>query len=124
VPKTKMRIVTLDIDPAKPQPLAKKQRESLDALARMPETQIDYSDIPPIPIAFWDGAVRGGVYRPVKRQLSVRVDADILVWLKAQGKGYQTRINRLLRAAMRDFHDRGARILITEYGAWPGDRAA
>ena len=46
-------------------------------------------------------AVRHGqFYRPVKQQTSVRLDADVLAWLKAQGKGYQTRMNKILRDAM------------------------
>ncbi|MEN8336316.1 BrnA antitoxin family protein, partial [Acinetobacter pittii] len=42
----------------------------------------------------------GQFYRPVKQQTSVRLDADVLAWLKAQGKGYQTRMNKILREAM------------------------
>ncbi|EEK3571854.1 BrnA antitoxin family protein, partial [Salmonella enterica] len=44
--------------------------------------------------------VRGRFWRPVKAQTSVRIDADILEWLKAPGKGYQTRLNAILREAM------------------------
>jgi len=43
---------------------------------------------------------RGAFYRPVKRQITARVDADVLVWLKSQGKGYQSRMNAILRDAM------------------------
>ncbi|MBQ0152393.1 MAG: BrnA antitoxin family protein, partial [Chryseobacterium sp.] len=39
-------------------------------------------------------------YRPVKQQTSIRLDADVLAWFKAQGKGYQTRMNEILRGAM------------------------
>lgn len=57
------------------------------------------SDIPEI--TDWSHAVRHGqFYRPVKQQTSVRLDADVLAWLKAQGKGYQTRMNKILREAM------------------------
>ena len=45
-------------------------------------------------------AVVGRFYRPIKKSLTIRVDADVLAWLKSDGKGYQTRINNLLRNAM------------------------
>ncbi|RSZ27148.1 BrnA antitoxin family protein [Acinetobacter bereziniae] len=64
-----------------------------------PDKQLDLSDIPEI--TEWSHAVRHGqFYRPVKQQTSVRLDADVLAWLKEQGKGYQTRINKILREAM------------------------
>ena len=63
------------------------------------DEQLDLSDIPEI--TDWSHAVRyGQFYRPVKQQTSVRLDADVLAWLKAQGKGYQTRMNKILREAM------------------------
>ncbi len=68
----------------------------------MPDDKIDYSDIPPLTDGFWKHAVRNPFYRPVKLQLTVRLDADVVAWLREQGKGYQTRINALLRAAMVD----------------------
>jgi uncharacterized protein (DUF4415 family) len=46
------------------------------------------------------GAVVGKFYRPIKRPVTIRVDADVLAWLKRQGRGYQTRIKKLLREAM------------------------
>jgi uncharacterized protein (DUF4415 family) len=46
------------------------------------------------------GAERGKFYRPIKQQLTVRVDADVLEWLKSQGSGYQSRLNDILRSAM------------------------
>lgn len=45
---------------------------------------------------------RGRFYRPVKQQLTVRIDAYVLEWLKGQGRGYQSRLNEILRAAMLD----------------------
>ena len=44
--------------------------------------------------------VRTGPYRPVKKQITARVDADVLAWLKSQGKGYQSRMNAILRREM------------------------
>ena len=60
----------------------------------------DSLDIPPLDEEFWAKAVRNPYFRPLKRSTTVRIDADVLAWLRAQGKGYQTRINRILRAAM------------------------
>lgn len=81
-------------------PLTAKQRRQVAALASLPDAKIDYSDIPALKDRFWKHAVRNPFYRPVKRQLTVRLDADVIAWLREQGKGYQTRINALLRAAM------------------------
>ena len=64
------------------------------------EKDIDYSDLPSTTRDDWDGAVRGKFYRPIKRQLTVRIDADVLAWLKSHGKGYQSRLNAILRNAM------------------------
>lgn len=75
-------------------------RKELAALALTPERDIDFSDIPPTSEHDWLDAERGKFYRPVKRQLTVRIDADVLEWLKHQGKGYQSRLNQILRAAM------------------------
>ena len=73
---------------------------SLKALAARPDSEIDFSDIPEITDEQWKTAVRGHFYRPVKRQITARVDADVLAWLKSQGKGYQSRINAILRREM------------------------
>jgi uncharacterized protein (DUF4415 family) len=81
-------------------PLTAKQRREVAALALLPDDKIDYSDIPPLKASFWKNAVRNPFYRPVKQQLTVRLDSDVVAWLREQGKGYQTRINALLRAAM------------------------
>ncbi len=94
------RIVSMELDPASPAPLTGKQKRELVALARAPDDRIDYSDIPATPAGFWNNAVRGGLYRPIKRQLTVRLDADILAWLKSQGAGYHSRLNQILRSAM------------------------
>ena len=64
----------------------------------MKDAQIDYSDIPPLDESFFTKAKEA--WPPAKRQLTIRLDEDVLNWLKAYGRGYQTRINRILRAAM------------------------
>ena len=76
------------------------QQAELKALAAMPDAQIDRSDIATLTDDFWKNAVRNPLYKPIKQATTVRVDADVLVWLKGQGKGYQTRINAILRDAM------------------------
>jgi len=61
---------------------------------------IDTSDIPPLTEEFFAQAIRNPYYRPVKQSTTVRIDADVLAWLRRQGAGYQTRINAILRRAM------------------------
>ena len=80
--------------------LTAAQRRELAALAALPDDKIDYSDIPPLTDRFWENAVRNPLYRPVKKQLTVRLDADVIAWLRQHGEGYQTRLNALLRTAM------------------------
>jgi uncharacterized protein (DUF4415 family) len=59
---------------------------------------IAYSDIPPLGDEFFRKAT--AAWPPVEKQLTIRLDADVLAWLKAHGRGYQTRINRILRVVM------------------------
>lgn len=80
--------------------LTDEQREELRALAELPDEEIDTSDLPPLTDAQLAGMVRGRFYRPVKQQITARLDADVLDWLKAAGPGYQSRMNAILRAAM------------------------
>ena len=68
------------------------------ALKGMKDVEIDTTDIPPV--LDWSKAVVGRFYRPIKKPLTIRLDADVLAWLRGQGRGYQTRINALLRRAM------------------------
>ena len=75
-------------------------RKELAALAAKAEHETDLTDLPATSAKDWRGVCRGQFYRPVKQQLTVRIDADVLAWLKAQGKGYQSRLNEILRAAM------------------------
>ena len=80
--------------------LTEDRRKELVKLDALPVDQIDTSDIPELGEAFWKNAVRGRFYKPTKTATTVRVDADVLAWLKGQGKGYQTRMNAILRRAM------------------------
>ena len=83
-------------------PVTKARQAELEALAKMPDDEIDTSDIQPLSEVQWANAVRGRFYKPIKTPTTVRLDADVLAWLKSQGKGYQTRINVILRDAMLD----------------------
>ncbi|MET3105577.1 uncharacterized protein (DUF4415 family) [Oxalobacteraceae bacterium GrIS 2.11] len=80
--------------------LTDSARKELKALASRADQAIDFSDIPATSASDWIDAVRGKHYRPLKRQLTVRIDSDVLEWLKSEGKGYQSRLNEILRAAM------------------------
>ena len=71
-------------------------------MAAISEDAVDCSDIPPSRAEDWQGATRGKFYRPIKRQLTVRIDSVILEWLKSQGRAYQSRMNTILRTAMQD----------------------
>lgn len=97
------RIVRREYEPLKP--LTRAQRKDLEALAALPDDQIDTSDIPELPESVWrEKGVRGMFYRPIKRPVTIRLDADVIEWLKEKagpnGRGYQTAANRLLRARM------------------------
>jgi uncharacterized protein (DUF4415 family) len=78
--------------------ITRRQEKELAKLKRLPDDEIDLSDAPEV--KEWRGAVVGKFYRPIKRPVTLRVDADVLDWWKRQGRGYQTRINTLLRKAM------------------------
>ena len=75
-----------------------RQKKEIEALARLPEDKIDLRAIPEV--RDWSRAKRGLFYRPIKQQLTLRLDADLIDWFKRQapkGEGYQTNINRALR---------------------------
>ena len=81
--------------------LTAAQRAELKALAARPHDQINTRDIPEV--RDWSGAQRGLFYRPLKQQLTLRIDADVVAWFKKRardGKRYQTNINHALREYM------------------------
>ena len=92
--------VRFEIDLSAMPPLTRKQQADLAALKTLPDDKIDYSDVAPLADSARSEAVRGRFYRPVKQQITARVDADVLIWLKSQGAGYQARINAILRREM------------------------
>jgi uncharacterized protein (DUF4415 family) len=93
---TKTVSYTLDTLP----PLTEKQRQHLDALASRPDDQVDLADMPELTEAQLAEMRPATHYRPIKQQITARVDSDVLAWLKSQGKGYQSRINTILRREM------------------------
>ena len=92
--------VRFEIDLSALPPLTSKQQADLAALKTLLDDKIEYSDVPPLADSARSEAVRGRFYRPVKQQITARLDADVLNWLKSQGAGYQARINAILRREM------------------------
>ncbi len=85
----------------------KKSETDWERIRNMKDEDIDYSDIPPLtPEFFADGIVRKGL-KPVNRkdQITLRIDHDVIQFFKEQGRGYQSKINQLLRAYM-EAHNR------------------
>ena len=85
--------------------LGKKQSDDIEQLSKLPDNEIDTSDIPEV--VDWSGAEVGRFYRPVKKQVTLRLDADMLEWFRGQGKKYQTRINQVLREYMEQHRKAG-----------------
>ncbi|HUE05250.1 MAG TPA: BrnA antitoxin family protein [Bryobacteraceae bacterium] len=88
--------------------------DEIRALKRMKDSEIDTTDIPPV--FDWSKAVVGKFYRPAKRPVTIQLDADVLAWIKGQGKGYQTRINTLLRSSMERANAEKLVVRISDYG--------
>ena len=92
-------------------PLTTKQRAELATFAALPDDRIDTRKMPEV--RDWRGAKRGMFYRPIKQQLTLRIDADVVAWFKDQapnGEGYQTDINRALRECVEQHEkEKGAR---------------
>jgi uncharacterized protein (DUF4415 family) len=87
------------------EPISEEVKANIEELLRKPNSEIDTSDIPEWTDEMWKRAVRGRdaamkLWRPVKQAVSLRLDADVLAWLKKDGQGYQTRVNRMLRERM------------------------
>ena len=81
--------------------LTNKERErQVRAIAALPDSKIDTSDIPELTAEQMSRAVRGRFYRPIKKPVTMRLDADVIAWLKQDGCGYQTKANHLLREEM------------------------
>jgi uncharacterized protein (DUF4415 family) len=87
--------------------LRKEQRADIAALAAMKDSEIDLTDMPEV--LDWSGAEIGKFYRPKKRPVTMRLDEDVVDWLKGYGRGYQTKANMLLRHAMISIGAKGKR---------------
>ena len=79
---------------------SRERQRQLAYLAALPDDQIDTSDIPELTAEQLRKAVRGLMYRPVKKPVTMRLDSDVIAWLKSAGRGYQTKANALLRREM------------------------
>ena len=78
--------------------LTKEQKRDIAAIAAKADADINFSDIAPVPD--WSEAEMDKFYRPAKKPVTMRLDLDVIEWLKADGRGYQTKANWLLRSAM------------------------
>ena len=96
--------------------LTREQKRDIRGVAVKRDQDIDFSDAPPV--LDWSGAEIGKFYRPKKKPVTMRLDSDVIAWLKADGPGYQTKANQLLRHAMT--HLRGERSLASGEGHAPG----
>ena len=98
------------------------QLAELESHARLPDDAIDTSDAPEV--LDWSSTKRGVFYRPVKQQLTLRLDADVVAWFKAHtksAKGYQTRINQALREYVRYQQKRNPSVAPSAHNARPSD---
>ena len=78
--------------------LTRGQKRDIRAIAGKKDADIDFSDAPPV--IDWSAAEIGKFHRPRKQPVTMRLDSDVLAWLKSDGRGYQTKANGLLRHAM------------------------
>ena len=94
--KSASNTVKLTLDPQNLPPLTAQQRAELEAVAAMPDEDIDYSDAPYLPDAVW---MRAATELPhIKQQITLRLDAEVLAFFKGTGKRYQSRMNAVLRS--------------------------
>jgi len=91
-------IVRVPFDPTKK--LSEKDVAGLKKLRKVRDKDIDYSDAPSLPVEAWKKGIRNPYMKAYKEQVTIRVDKDVLEWLKSDGAGYQTRLNEILTNAM------------------------
>ena len=80
--------------------MTEDQIARLDALEKMPDGKIDYTEIPKMTEDDFQNMVLNPWYKPKKVQVTARLDSDIVAWLRRSGKGYQTRLNAILKRVM------------------------
>ncbi|ECJ2934741.1 BrnA antitoxin family protein [Salmonella enterica subsp. enterica] len=102
--KKEKNIVRLTIDLNKPPVVTAEQKARLERLATMPDDQIDYSDAPYLPDAIW---MKASKPPEPKKQVTLRIDADVLDYFKHTGNRYQTHINAVLRSYVEAHKTRG-----------------
>lgn len=78
--------------------LTEQQRQELEALKHLPEEAIDTQDVPEQRV--WADGLVGKFYRPIKKPVTIRLDADVIAFFQKDGAGYQTKINQVLRKYM------------------------
>ncbi len=89
--------------------LTAEMRRQLDALDAMSDDQIDTSDIPEW--SEFKGPVYTGLhYRPGKKSVTIRLDEDVVKWFKKQGKGWQTKMNWVLRLYFASHRKTGVKV--------------
>ena len=109
----KEKLVRFEMDLNNPPPLSDAEKENLARLAEMKDEDIDFSDIPRLTEKFWANAIRfrdRHLYRPVKKQVTLRLDSDLIHWFKTRqggARGYQTQINAALRRFVEEETKRG-----------------
>jgi uncharacterized protein (DUF4415 family) len=81
------------------------RKREIAAIAAKTDSTIDFSEMPEV--LDWTDAEVGRFYRPIKRPVTMRLDGDVIDWLKSYGRGYQTKVNLLLRHAMEATHRAG-----------------
>jgi uncharacterized protein (DUF4415 family) len=90
-------------------PISQAERRRLEMLAQMPDSKIDFSDIPELTEKFWRNAVRNPFCRQPKKRLTLWIDVKVIEWLRKKGKGYHARANAVLRDAMlRDLREKAS----------------
>lgn len=91
--------------------LTAKMRRELAELEAMPDDQIDFSDIPEMAEADWAKPHYVGLmYRPGKKSVTIRLDEDMVKWFKKQGKGWQTKMNWVLRLYFASHRKTGVKV--------------
>ena len=90
-----------------PAPLPPELKAELEALAARPDGEIDLTDPECPEVTDWSGAIRGAFFKPIKKPVAMRLDADVLDWFQRQGPGYQTRMNAVLRSFVERAGKRG-----------------
>ncbi len=89
------KLVTVKAEDILGKPLTRRQRADLARLKNLPDSEIDYSDIPEL-----TEEQLSKMFQPNRQLVAVRLDRDVLKWLRSFGPGYSTRINKILRAVM------------------------